>query len=55
MASPHTETLARLADDVAAGRIRVPITVTYPLAEADEAFAAFGRGSLGKIAITVAG
>ena len=53
MANPSSHTLTRLADDVAAGRLRVPITVTYPLDEADEGFARFGQGALGKIAISV--
>jgi NADPH2:quinone reductase len=40
---------------VAAGRIRVPVCDTYPLAEATEAYARFGAGSkFGKVVITAA-
>jgi NADPH:quinone reductase-like Zn-dependent oxidoreductase len=53
MASPDDATLDRLADDVASGRIRVPITATYPLEQAPKAFADFGSGALGKLAIAL--
>lgn len=51
MADPTSQTLAQLARDVAAGALRVPVTATYSLARVDEAFAAFGAGMLGKVAI----
>ncbi len=46
-------TLTRLAADAASGLIRVPITATYPLEQAGKAFADFGSGALGKLAITL--
>lgn len=52
MADPGNKTLAALAELVAAGRLRVPIGAVYPLEQAPEAFAAFTRGALGKIAIS---
>ena len=54
MANPTKVTLDRLAQDVAAGRVRVPISRTYELADAPAAFADFTAGALGKLAITVA-
>jgi NADPH:quinone reductase-like Zn-dependent oxidoreductase len=53
-ANPSPETLQRLGDDLAAGRLRVPVGQTYALAELPEAFNSFAGGTLGKIAITVA-
>ena len=53
MASPDPATLDRIAADAAGGRLRVPITRTYPLAEAPQAIADFAAGSLGKLAVTV--
>jgi len=52
MADPTPQTLARLAADAASGVLRVPVTATYPLEQVDGAFAAFGAGTLGKLAIT---
>lgn len=52
MADPTPQTLAQLAADAASGVLRVPVTTTFPLARVDEAFAAFGAGTLGKVAIT---
>ncbi|WP_046501076.1 NADP-dependent oxidoreductase [Streptomyces odonnellii] len=52
MADPNARTLDALADQVASGALRVPVTATYPLAQAPEAFAAFGAGKLGKLAVT---
>ncbi|MFI0367049.1 NADP-dependent oxidoreductase [Actinomadura sp. 1N219] len=52
MADPNGRTLTALAEQAAAGTLRVPVTATYPLERADEAFAAFGAGTLGKIAVT---
>lgn len=51
MADPNGQTLAALAEQAAAGKLRVPVTATYPLERAPEAFAAFGAGTLGKIAV----
>ena len=45
--------LARLAADAAAGRIRVPITVTFSLDEAPQAFDAFRSGTRGKVGLQV--
>ncbi|MFS8478610.1 MAG: NADP-dependent oxidoreductase [Micromonosporaceae bacterium] len=53
MASPDAATLDRLAGDVVAGRLRVPITHRYDLADAPKALADFAGGALGKLAITV--
>ncbi|MFB4271499.1 hypothetical protein [Nonomuraea sp. GTA35] len=36
----------------AAGAPRVPVTGAYPLERAPEAFASFGAGALGKLAVT---
>lgn len=54
MADANAVTLERLAADVAAGRLRVPVTAAYPLERAPQAFADFGAGSLGKLSITLA-
>jgi NADPH:quinone reductase-like Zn-dependent oxidoreductase len=53
MANPSAQTLDRLAADVAAGRIRVPITATYPLDKAPQALTDFRAGALGKLAIQI--
>jgi NADPH:quinone reductase-like Zn-dependent oxidoreductase len=53
MAHPDDATLSRLASDAAAGRIRVPITATYPLEQAPQALADFGSGALGKLSVTL--
>jgi NADPH:quinone reductase-like Zn-dependent oxidoreductase len=55
MANPSAETLQRLAADVAAGRIRVPVTATYPLEQAPQALTDYRSGALGKLAIQVSG
>ncbi|MBA2947969.1 NADP-dependent oxidoreductase [Streptomyces himalayensis] len=52
MADANAQTLAVLADRAASGALRVPVTATYPLEQAEQAFAAFGAGALGKIAVT---
>lgn len=52
MADPKPQTLSDLAEGVASGPLRVPVTTVYPLEQAPEAFAAFGAGTLGKIAIS---
>ena len=54
LADPTAETLSTLAEQVAAGALSVPVTAVHDLEQAAEAFAAFGNGTLGKIAITVA-
>ncbi|MFR9727276.1 quinone oxidoreductase family protein [Streptomyces sp. MS19] len=53
MADPDTATLDRLAADVAADRLTVPITATYTLGEAPAALAAFRQSSLGKLSVSV--
>jgi NADPH:quinone reductase-like Zn-dependent oxidoreductase len=45
--------LAHLGGEVAAGRIRVPIHATYPLADVPAAFGNFAAGKTGKIAIAI--
>lgn len=52
IASANPQTLATLADHAATGALRVPVTATYTLEQAPAAFAAFGRGALGKLAVT---
>ncbi|MGP4087589.1 NADP-dependent oxidoreductase [Streptomyces sp. KR55] len=51
-ADPNAQTLTALAEQAASGALRVPVTATYPLEEASQAFAAFGAGALGKLAVT---
>jgi NADPH:quinone reductase-like Zn-dependent oxidoreductase len=46
-------TLERLAMEVVAGHLRVPIQRTYPLEEAGQALAKFHSNKLGKLAIAV--
>lgn len=48
-AVPDAATLRTLAEDVAAGRFRIPIDRMVPLADAAEAHAAAERGGIGKI------
>ena len=52
MADPNAQTLTTLAELAASGALRVPITATYPLEKAPQAFADFGAGTLGKLAVT---
>lgn len=47
------ETLNKLAADVVSGRLLVPVTRTYKLADATEALRDFHRGAMGKYAIDV--
>jgi NADPH:quinone reductase-like Zn-dependent oxidoreductase len=54
MANPSAQTLDRLAADAAAGRLQVPVSRTYPLAEVPAAFGDFAAGTLGKLVITIA-
>ncbi|RJL27176.1 NADP-dependent oxidoreductase [Bailinhaonella thermotolerans] len=53
MADPRPDTLAHLAAEAAAGRLRTPISRTYPLSEALEALATFPVGTVGKLCVTV--
>lgn len=52
MADANAQTLTALAEKAASGALRVPVSATFPLEQAADAFAAFGAGTLGKIAIT---
>jgi NADPH:quinone reductase-like Zn-dependent oxidoreductase len=54
IANPTPATLDRLAAEVVAGRLRVPVSATFDLAAVPEAFTAFMGGTLGKLAITIA-
>jgi NADPH:quinone reductase-like Zn-dependent oxidoreductase len=53
LADPQRATLDRLAADVVSGRVRVPISRTYELADAPRALADFTGGTLGKLAVSV--
>ncbi|MGH9266547.1 MAG: zinc-binding dehydrogenase [Acidimicrobiales bacterium] len=53
MANPTTATLAKLADAVAAGSIRVPITRTYRLDDVPQGLADFAAGGLGKLGVRI--
>ncbi|MFI6456989.1 NADP-dependent oxidoreductase [Streptosporangium amethystogenes] len=52
MADANAQPLTALAALAASGALRVPVTATYSLEQAPEAFAAFGAGALGKLAVT---
>uniref|UniRef100_UPI003F4937E5 zinc-binding dehydrogenase n=1 Tax=Nonomuraea bangladeshensis TaxID=404385 RepID=UPI003F4937E5 len=52
MADTNAQTLGSLAAQAASGALRVPVTATYPLEQAPKAFADFGAGVLGKLAVT---
>jgi NADPH:quinone reductase-like Zn-dependent oxidoreductase len=52
-ANPDAATLDRLADEVAAAHLEMPIQQTYALDRVDEAFAAFAAGTRGKLAVSV--
>ncbi|MFI0968296.1 NADP-dependent oxidoreductase [Streptomyces sp. NPDC021080] len=52
MADANARTLTALAEKAASGALRVPVSATFPLERAADAFAAFGGGTLGKIAVT---
>ncbi|WP_406434298.1 NADP-dependent oxidoreductase [Streptomyces sp. NBC_01589] len=52
MADANAQTLTALAEKAASGTLRVQVTATFPLEQAADAFAAFGAGTLGKIAVT---
>jgi NADPH:quinone reductase-like Zn-dependent oxidoreductase len=51
MGNPDAQILTSLAEQVASGALRVPVTATYPLEQATQAFAAFA-GTPGKIAVS---
>ncbi|MFI9814494.1 NADP-dependent oxidoreductase [Saccharothrix variisporea] len=53
MADPSPATLAALADDVVAGRLRVPLAGVYDLADTTRAVEDFTRGTVGKLAVTI--
>lgn len=52
-ALPSSDTLNLLATRHSTGRTQLVIERAYPLDEADAAFAAFARGTLGKIVVTI--
>ncbi|WP_129840816.1 NADP-dependent oxidoreductase [Streptomyces sp. RFCAC02] len=52
-ADPRGSVLDRLAADTAAGRLRVPVTATYALGEAPDAFRTLNASSFGKTAVAV--
>ncbi|MFH8663240.1 NADP-dependent oxidoreductase [Streptomyces afghaniensis] len=52
MANPDARILTALAEQVASRALRVPVTATYPLEQATEAFAAFGASTPGKITVS---
>jgi NADPH:quinone reductase-like Zn-dependent oxidoreductase len=54
VALPTADVLNWLAAEVVAGRLRVPVQRTYNLEEAPQAIGDFGKGTLGKLAITIA-
>ena len=53
-ANPDPATLQRAAGHRADGTCEVHVQQTYPLDQVPEAFAAFARGTLGKLVITIA-
>lgn len=53
IADSNTRTLTELAANAASGALRVPVTATYALEQAPDAFAAFGAGALGKLAVSI--
>lgn len=53
LAAIDAASLSRLADDVLAGWLRVPIERTYQLSEVPTAFGDFTAGTLGKFAVTI--
>jgi NADPH:quinone reductase-like Zn-dependent oxidoreductase len=52
-ATPHRAVLESLANDVVAGRIRIPVQRTYTLAEVPQAFVDFSAGTVGKLAVVI--
>lgn len=53
MADPTATTLDRLAAEVVAGRLEVPVSRTYPLDQTPRALTDFTQGKLGKLALTL--
>jgi len=53
MATQTPDSLYRLATDVAAGKLRVPVRRTYPLQDVPQAISDFAAGSLGKFGVTM--
>jgi NADPH:quinone reductase-like Zn-dependent oxidoreductase len=53
MGTPTSEKLARLASEAAAGTLDVPIQSTFELAHAARALDAFGKGTRGKLVLTI--
>jgi NADPH:quinone reductase-like Zn-dependent oxidoreductase len=53
IADPQQSTLDRLAADVVAGRLRVPVTRTFALEDVPEALEDFRKGTVGKFAVAV--
>ncbi|MEU7527747.1 hypothetical protein AB0A74_18590 [Saccharothrix sp. NPDC042600] len=53
MADPNPATLAALADDVVAGRLRVPLAGVHDPADTTRAVEEFTRGAVGKLAVTI--
>lgn len=51
--APTAEKLATLADQVATGKLQVPIQETFALADAQSAIAAFNAGTRGKLVLTI--
>jgi NADPH:quinone reductase-like Zn-dependent oxidoreductase len=51
---PSVARLDRLAEDAAAGRLRIMIQRTYSLEQIPQAFADFAAGTIGKLAVTTA-
>lgn len=54
VADPDTETLDRLATEVTAGVLQVPLTAAYPLDQVPQALADLCSGAVGKLAVNVA-
>ena len=50
---PTSEKLSALAEQVAAGRLRVEIERTFPLSDASAAIAAFASGKRGKLVLVM--
>ena len=53
IADPRPAVLDRLAADVAAGRLTIPVQRTYSLDGVPKAFEDFAAGTLGKLAVTI--
>jgi NADPH:quinone reductase-like Zn-dependent oxidoreductase len=54
IAQPERPLLERLAADVAAGRLRIPVQRSYAFDDVPKAFDDFAAGTLGKLAVTIA-